>query len=103
MHVRMTASDNTGTSRSTAGGRASAGRRGERDLVRRLTEAVILQSIEDLWNPEHKRESLRFFEGEGFPLCAELAGIGYIRQFNMLRLLAHAGVKTPGRIMRKAL
>ena len=69
--------------------------------ARSLAEAVILQSIEDLWNPVCKRGSLMFFEGDGFELCSEVAGISYIRQLAMLRMLAHAGPKTSLRSMRR--
>jgi len=69
--------------------------------ARSLAEAVILQSIEDLWNPVCKRESLMFFEGDGFELCSEVAGISYIKQLVMLRMLAHAGPKTSLRSMRR--
>jgi hypothetical protein len=61
--------------------------------ARILAEAVILQSIEDLWIPVCKRESLRFFQGDGFELCSEIAGISYIRQLAMLRMLSKAGQK----------
>jgi len=71
--------------------------------ARSLAEAVILQSIEDLWNPICKRESLTFFQGNGFELCSEVAGISYIKQLAMLRMLAHAGPKTSLRYMGKAL
>jgi len=71
--------------------------------ARSLAEAVILQSIEDLWNPICKRGSLMFFEGAGFELCSEIAGIRYIKQLAMLRMLANAGQKTNLRNMRKAL
>lgn len=56
-----------------------------------LAEAIILQSIEDLWNPRHKRESLSFFEGDGFTLCSSAAGISCVKQLVMLRMLADAG------------
>ena len=71
--------------------------------ARSLAEAVILQSIEDLWNPVCKRGSLRFFEGDGFELCSEIAGIRYIKQLTMLRMLANAGPKTSLSNMRKEL
>ena len=61
--------------------------------ARRLAEAVILQSIEDLWSPRCKRGSLLFFEGDGFALCSEIAGLSYIKQLSMLRMLAHAAFK----------
>ena len=61
--------------------------------ARTLAEAVILQSIEDLWSPVCKRGSLLFFQGDGFILCSELAGISYVKQIVMLRMLADAGQK----------
>ena len=70
--------------------------------ARSLAEAIILQSIEDLWNPVCKRGSLMFFEGDGFELCSEVAGISHIKQLAMLRMLAHAGPKTSLRNMRKS-
>jgi hypothetical protein len=71
--------------------------------TRILAEAVILQSIEDLWNPVCKKGSLLFFEGDGFELCSEIAGIGYIKQLAMLRMLAYAGPIINLRAMRKTL
>ena len=59
--------------------------------ARRLAEAIILQSIEDLWNPVCRKGSRIFFEGDGFVLCSEIAGINYIKQLTMLRMLADAG------------
>jgi hypothetical protein len=70
--------------------------------ARSLAEAIILQSIEDLWNPVCKRGSLMFFEGDGFVLCSELAGISYIKQLAMFRMLADAGRKKSLRNMRKS-
>ena len=61
--------------------------------TRNLAEEIILQSIEDLWNPICKRRSLMFFEGDGFALCSGLAGTSYIKQLAMLRMLAAAGQK----------
>lgn len=65
----------------------------EKSQARILAEAVILQSIEDLWNPVCKRGSLVFFQGDGFILCSELAGISYVKQLVMLRMIADAGQK----------
>lgn len=62
--------------------------------IRSLAEAIILQSIEDLWNPVCKKGSLLFFTREGFEVCSEIAGISYIKRLAMLRMLAHAGPKT---------
>lgn len=71
--------------------------------VRSLAEAIILQSIEDLWHPVSKKGSLLFFEGDGFELCSEIAGISYIKQLAMFRMLADAGRKTSLRNLRKSL
>jgi len=42
---------------------------------RNLAEAIILQSLEDLGDPRYSRESMDFFTGPGFKLCAEIAGL----------------------------
>jgi hypothetical protein len=63
-------------------------------LPESLAEAIIMQSMEDLWNSVFKTGSLAFFKGDGFELCSEIAGISYIKQLVMLRMLAYAGPKT---------
>jgi hypothetical protein len=55
--------------------------------LRSLAEAIILQSIEDLWDSRHKDESMEFFRGEGFKICAEIAGLNTSKQLKILRLL----------------
>ncbi len=74
-------------------------------LQHRQDEARIklhdLQSIEDLWNPVCKKQSLKFFEGNGFEFYSGIAGISYIKQLAMFRMLAHAGPKTGLRTMRE--
>lgn len=62
--------------------------------VRSLAEAIILQSIEDLWDPVCRRGSLRFFKSDGFVLCSEIAGISHIKRLAMFRMLSNAGRKT---------
>ena len=69
--------------------------------VRSLAEAIILQSIEDLWDPVCRRGSLSFFKSDGFVLCSEIAGISYIKQLAMFRMLADVGRKTSFRNIRK--
>ncbi|MDA8092048.1 MAG: hypothetical protein M0Z61_17725 [Nitrospiraceae bacterium] len=44
--------------------------------IKALAEAVILQSLEDLWNAAHRSESIEFFSGEGFDYYAGIAGLG---------------------------
>lgn len=40
-----------------------------------LAEAIILQSVEDILNGIQTKECRRFFYGEGFRVCASLAGM----------------------------
>ncbi len=70
--------------------------------ARSLAEAIILQSIEDLWNPVCKKQSLKFFEGNGFEFYSGIAGISYIKQLAMFRMLANAGRKTSLRNIGKS-
>ena len=71
--------------------------------IRSLAEAVILQSIEDLWNPARKRESLLFFKGEGFRLYAGIAGINNAKRRSLLEMLAGAGAAVKRQAMQEAL
>ncbi len=55
--------------------------------LRNLAEAVILQSLEDLWSPSYSKESKEFFGGDGFEICAEIAGLNSEKKFRILFLL----------------
>lgn len=55
--------------------------------IKHLAEAVILQSLEDLWDPHFTGGSREFFEGEGFKICATLAEITSFKQYKILHLL----------------
>ena len=55
--------------------------------LKNLAEGIILQSIEDLWDNEHREESLVFFRGEDFRTCAELAGMSLIDQVELLNMV----------------
>ena len=59
---------------------------GTNATLRILGEAIILQSLEDLWNDDQRADSLNFFRGEGFSLCASIAGIGTVDQLRLLRM-----------------
>jgi anti-anti-sigma regulatory factor len=61
--------------------------------VRNLAEAVMLQSIEDLWNPAHLKGSKDFFCGDAFNICSELVGLDSINKFRLIQLLEKAGYK----------
>ena len=52
-----------------------------------LAEAIILQSLEDLWSPEHRQESECFFCGEGFSICSEIAGLQIKKSSRILNLI----------------
>jgi hypothetical protein len=55
--------------------------------LKALAEAVILQSIEDLWSTTNRRESIEFFEGEGFRHCADMAGMKVVERLQLIRML----------------
>jgi predicted alpha-1,6-mannanase (GH76 family) len=61
----------------------------ERDMnIRNLAEAIILQSVEDLWDAKQKGDCLTFFCGESFGMCAEIAGMTEYEQTMMLQLVS---------------
>jgi hypothetical protein len=55
--------------------------------LRTLSEAIILQSAEDLLSASHRREGLEFFSGEGFRLCSETAGMTFDEKLEFLHML----------------
>ncbi len=55
--------------------------------LRTLSEAIILQSAEDLLSASHRKEGMEFFSGEGFRLSAEMAGMTHEDQVEFLHLL----------------
>ncbi len=59
--------------------------------TRALAEAVIMQSICDLWKPSEKRDSIKFFEGKWFDRYANVAGMGPSERDDLIRILAGAG------------
>ncbi len=52
-----------------------------------LADAIILQSLEDLWSKTQKDKSIAFFTGEGFDICARLAGMKIIDRIEFFSLL----------------
>jgi hypothetical protein len=55
--------------------------------LKALAEAVILQALEDLWSDTYRKDSLEFFEGEGFRQCADLAGMKVVERLKFIRML----------------
>jgi hypothetical protein len=54
--------------------------------IKNLAEAVILQSLEDLWDPSHRIESIDFFNGDGYRIYAKLAGLNQPRSHKILNI-----------------
>ena len=52
-----------------------------------LAEAIIMQSITDLWNEDEREDCLKFFKGEDFSICAEMAGLSLPDQIKLMTLL----------------
>ncbi len=55
--------------------------------VKALAEAIILQSMEDLSDATYRAESLEFFAGEGFRICAQMAQMKPEAQVKVLELV----------------
>ncbi len=66
----------------------------DRKRLASLAEAVILQTLEDLWSKAHKERSLAFFTTEGFHICAEIAGMKIADRLRLFRLLRSLDGKT---------
>lgn len=56
-------------------------------IMNALSERIILQALEDLWDADERKESVEFFRGEGFTLCAEMANINLFDQVSLLKLV----------------
>lgn len=52
-----------------------------------LAEAVILQSMEDLWDEKERDNALRFFNGEGFSTFAGIAGMNFFEQLRLYNMV----------------
>ena len=61
--------------------------------MKKIAEAVILQSVEDLWLPVHKKKSVDFFTGEGFVICAKFADFGLYEKLKLIQLIKKAAQK----------
>ncbi len=53
----------------------------------RLVEAILLQSLEDLWIDEERSNCIDFFGGEGFRICSEIAGMSSDDKVKMLNIV----------------
>jgi len=59
--------------------------------AKNIAEAVILQSMEDLYEEAHREESIEFFTGSGFAQCAEIAGMTQKEKAEVLNIIKGAG------------
>ncbi len=66
----------------------------QRKKIAALAEAIILQSMEDLWSKTQKNKSLDFFTNEGFHICAEMAGMKVMDRIRLLGLLRRLDGRT---------
>lgn len=64
-----------------------------KNRIKALAEAVILQSIEDLFDPLQRGKCIDFFKGEDFRLCAEIAGLSALDQIRIIRMLVDTSLK----------
>ena len=68
--------------------------------IRNIAELIILQSIEDLWNGRERSGSADFFKGDGFPLCAGIAGMDLHDQGRLLTMVGKAVKQNAGTMKR---
>ena len=71
----------------------SAGSKKVKRGIKSLAEAVILQAVEDLFDPSERKKSIDFFKSENFDLCAEMAGLNAVDQIRIIRMLGTKGLK----------
>ena len=60
--------------------------------MKALAEAIILQSLEDLWDERHRKESLEFFKGQGFGVYSGIAGLRNDDKESITELFGHMGI-----------
>jgi len=68
-----------------------------------LAEAIILQSIEDLWDESQRDGCIAFFAGEDFTTCARIARMSLSDQVKLLNIVRGLipGLKKDARETRK--
>lgn len=69
----------------------SAGSQKVKGRIKSLAEAVILQSIEDLFDPKERKKSIDFFKGDNFSLYAKMAGLNAVEQIRIFKMLVDSG------------
>lgn len=62
--------------------------------AKKLAEAIILQSFEDLWDSKNRASSVEFFSGEGFRHCSDIACMSDTDKKRLLEMIGSVIVKT---------
>ncbi len=55
--------------------------------IKGLAEAILLQSMEDLWIDKERSDCMDFFIGEGFHVCSEIAGMSSDDKVKILNIV----------------
>lgn len=55
--------------------------------MKSLAEAIILQGLEDIYDSRYRAESLSFFSGTEFRVCAKMAGMSIEQKIKLLTLV----------------
>ena len=55
--------------------------------IKGLADAILLQSIEDLWTEVERSNCIDFFSGEGFRICSEIAGMSSDEKVKILNMV----------------
>ncbi|TAN45936.1 MAG: hypothetical protein EPN22_00900 [Nitrospirae bacterium] len=68
--------------------------------IMNLAEAVILQSLSDLWRRDERHDSIKFFKGEGFNAYGSLAGMGK-KQIDRMRKFVNFIIDQQGTVRQR--
>ncbi|HXW68664.1 MAG TPA: hypothetical protein VEJ88_03570 [Dissulfurispiraceae bacterium] len=55
--------------------------------IKGLADAILLQSLEDLWIDEERSNCIDFFSGEGFRICSDVAGMSSDDKVKILNMV----------------
>jgi hypothetical protein len=55
--------------------------------VEKLAEAIILQSVEDLWDERYREDCINFFSGEEVSIYAGMGGMNVPDQIKLLNMV----------------
>ena len=67
------------------------------EQMRGLADAILLQSLEDLWIDEERSNSIDFFSGEGFRVCSEIAGMSSDDKVKILNMVENIIYQNSGK------